>query len=78
MSREIARQKQGVLLADDSVRGVRAVEPVHADSDEWIIHRPELLDRLVRPREIALDSIGVSPQFFERLFQLHRGPFDVR
>ena len=61
---EVRREEQRVVLADDAVGRVRAVEPVHADADHRIVDRTELLDRLVRLLEEARHAIRLAcPSF---------------
>ena len=75
---KLLASEQRVVLADDAVGGVRAVEPVHADADHRIVDRAELLDRLVRlgrgsPRRGTL----ARPSFVQRALELLRRLLDV-
>ena len=70
-AREVAGEQQRVVLADDAVGGVRPVEPVHADADHRIVDRPELLDRLVRLGQEALDAVRLArPSLLQRALEL--------
>ena len=59
---KVRRQQERVVLADDAVDGVRRVGPVDEHADHRVVDRPELGDRLVGTREVALDQVGRSPQ----------------
>ena len=73
LPREITRQQQRAVFADDAVSGVRPVAPVHENADERVIHRAELLDGFVGSREKTFDAIARTAEFFQGALQLDRG-----
>ena len=73
-AREVRRQQERVVLADDAVDGVRRVGPVDEDADQRVVDRAQLGDRLVRAGQITLDHIRRSAQFLERGRELRRWP----
>jgi hypothetical protein len=50
---------------------------VHADGDQRIVDRCELLDRVMRLREKAIDAIAVAAELAQRALELLRRLLDV-
>ena len=73
-AREVAGEEQRVVVADDAVRGVRAIDPVDIETDQGIVDWTEPGDRFVRPGEIAFDQVRGSAEFLQRPREL-RGCF---
>ena len=74
---EVAREEERVVLADDAVGRVRAVEPVHADAHHRVVDGPELLDGLVRLREEPGHAVRRPAEATEGGLELHGGLLDA-
>ena len=57
--------QQRVVLADNPIRCVRAVEPVHTDTDHRIIDGPQLLDGFVGLCQPPFNAIGVPSELLD-------------
>ena len=74
---KIAGQQQGVVLAHDSIAGMRPIGPVNKDTDHGIINRPELGDGLVRTSAERIDEAGLAAQLAKGSLQVSNGSPDL-